>query len=147
MKLQWLTTRDNVEDIVSQIQPEKWGADNDMASYNQDSLRTCLENNGHILIAFEDEKIVGCVLGYLLAHPGGDDSFYVHELDVHPSHRGRHIAREMMMEVFSRANNLGAKEVWVATEHDNQPAIALYTSLNPNEVATGPVYAYTMPHQ
>ena len=133
---------DDLQDICAQMQPEKWGKDNEMSSFNPEGLRKFLENNGVLLLAYEGEKIVGDAMCYVMYHPSGEDHFYIHELDTHPDHRRQGIGEALIREALSIAKEMGMYEAWVGTEHDNEPAKALYQKLGPYEVDNGPTYSY-----
>lgn len=134
---------DDLEAICAQIQPDLWGKDNEMTSYSPDSLRKYLENDDNVLLlAYDDEKIAGIALCYILRHPAGDDSLYVHELDTHPDYRRRGVSTELMTHLMEKAKGGGLKELWVSTETTNTIADAFYRKLNPYEIEPSFVYAY-----
>lgn len=134
---------DDLDAICAQIQPDLWGKDNEMTSYQVANLKKFLQQNGILLLAYSAEKIVGIALCYDLPHPATTDhSFYVHELDTHPDFRQRGIATRLMAEASRVAKELGATEVWLGTETDNDPANALYKKLGPYEIEQSVTYAY-----
>lgn len=143
MKASVVSLKDNLEAICEQMQPGEWGKDNEMTSYQSDRLRKYLEDDKHILLLAKDgEKIAGAALCYILPHPAGEDSLYVHELDTHPDYRRQGVATKMMQELQRIAKEKGLKEVWLGTETTNDAANAFYKSLNPTEIEPSIIYAY-----
>jgi ribosomal protein S18 acetylase RimI-like enzyme len=128
--------------ICAQMQPDLWGKDNEMTSYQPESLKKFLGQNGILLLAYSDDKIAGALLAYKLAHPDGDDHLYVHELDTHPDFRRQGVGTQLVQEAFKLAKELSLDEVWLGTEHDNEAAKALYQKLGPTEIEHGPTYSY-----
>ena len=128
--------------ICRQMQPNKWGNDNEMTSYQPDMLRAFLDANGLLLMARDGQKIAGTALCYIMPHPAGEDSLYVHELDTHPVYRRQGVATQLMNELKKIAKQKNLMEVWVGTEQSNKPADAFYKSLNPSEIEPSFIYAY-----
>lgn len=96
----------------------------------------------YYLIASIGDEIVGAIHGYKLLHPTGVTYMYIDEVDTMANHRRKGIARTMMRSVFELAKNWGCSEAWLGTEHDNEPAKALYEGLEPHETEHGPIYSY-----
>jgi ribosomal protein S18 acetylase RimI-like enzyme len=142
MILELLTTGDNVEAVCAQMQPDLWGKDNEMTSYQPDKLKAYLQAGGVLILAKDGEKIAGAALCYLLPHPAGDDSLYVHELDTHPDYRRQNVATKLMQEAQKIAKEKNCTEVWVGTEATNTAADTFYRSLDPYEIEPSVIYAY-----
>jgi ribosomal protein S18 acetylase RimI-like enzyme/ADP-ribose pyrophosphatase YjhB (NUDIX family) len=112
-------------------------------SFTAESLRTFLSDPGRFyLIATIGSRIAGAVHGYLLVHPTGIKYLYIDEVDTVAEFRRQGVATTLLKDAFNHARILGASEVWVGTEADNEPAKKLYLSLNPSEVVDGPIYTY-----
>lgn len=94
------------------------------------------------LIASMDGELAGAVHGYALLHPTGVTYLYVDEVDTIKQYRRQGVAKAMMEEVFRMAKEMDASEVWLGTEHDNEPAKALYLNLGPTEIENGPIYSW-----
>jgi len=136
-------TNDDLQAICEQMQPEAWGKDNEMTSYRPDKLKKYLESeNTLLLLAKDGEKIVGAVLCYILPHPAGEDTLYVHEFDTHPDYRRQGIGTKMIHELQKIAKEKGLSEAWLATETDNIAANSFYKSLYPTETEPSVTYAY-----
>lgn len=134
---------DDLELICSQMQPNNWAADNEMTSYQPEHLRRFLDDENNILVlAYDDDKIAGALLGFVLAHPDGNDTLYVHELDTHPDFRRHGIAKMLMNRAnkIARAKNLD--EVWLGADQDNPGANEFYKTLNPSEIEPTITYTY-----
>lgn len=96
------------------------------------------------LLAYYGDEIAGAVHGYTLLHPTGIIYFYVDEVDTLAGHRRRGVATALMREAFVVARALGARELWLGTEHDNAGAIAFYTGLKPDETENGSIYTWKL---
>lgn len=132
---------DDLTAICAQMQPETWGKDNQMTSYQPDKLAKYLESGGILLLAYDGESIAGAAICYELLHPAGEDSLYVHELDTHPDYRHQGVATKLMLEAIKLANGRQLTEVWVGTETENI-ANDFYKTLNPYEVEPSVIYSY-----
>jgi ribosomal protein S18 acetylase RimI-like enzyme len=142
LTLVMITLSDNLENICAQMQPDLWGKDNEMTSYQPENLNKFLKCGGLLLLAKDDEKIAGAALCYELPHPAGEHSLYVHELDTHPHYRRQGVATALMNELNKIAAHRGLTEVWLGTETDNDAANAFYKSLHPYEIEPSIIYAY-----
>lgn len=109
------------------------------------SLQKFLEDpdNFYLLATIEGE-LAGAVHGYKLLHPTGAAYLYIDEVDTVKRFRRQGVARAMLNEAFRIGRELGCMEVWLGTEHDNEPAKALYDGLGPNEVENGPIYTWKL---
>ena len=133
---------DNLSAICAQMQPEAWGNDNEMTSYQPQLLERFLEAGHVLLLAYRGDQIVGAAIAHELLHPAGEHSLYVHELDTHPNYRRQGIATLLMSELTKFAKDKGLTEVWLGTESENQAANALYKRLDPYEIEPSVIYAY-----
>jgi ribosomal protein S18 acetylase RimI-like enzyme len=91
-------------------------------------LATYLATPGHhLVVALDGGEVVGQAAAMLHRHPDERPvELYVDELGVAPSHRRRGIARLLLDELFALGRELGCREAWVGTEHDNTAATTLY---------------------
>ena len=114
-------------------------------TFSADSLAQFLRLSPNFYaIARVDGKLAGAIHGYLLQHPTGVKYLYIDEVDTIKEFRRRGVARAMMLEAFKIGRELGAAEAWLGTEHDNEPAKALYISLHPSETENGPIYTFKL---
>lgn len=141
-----ISPEDDMTAICEQMQPDLWGKDNEMTSYQEAALRKYLEDDKHILLlAYEGEKVAGAALCYELPHPDGKQhSLYVHELDTHPDHRSQGVSTSLMQELFKIAHERSLQEVWLGTETDNDVANAFYRNLKPTAIEPSIIYAWTV---
>jgi ribosomal protein S18 acetylase RimI-like enzyme len=63
----------------------------------------------------------------------------LYEIGVHPNYRRRGIGKALIEEVKKWAKEVGADNVWVLTEKDNQAAMAMYKSTGGIEEAPGTI--------
>jgi ribosomal protein S18 acetylase RimI-like enzyme len=142
-ELKLVNIRDDLDMVCAQMQPGLWGKDNEMTSYQPVHLKKFLENDQNLLLlAYDSDRIAGAALCYILPHPAGDHSLYVHELDTHPDYRRQGVATKLMQELFKIAKDRRLKEVWVGTETTNGVADAFYKSLMPYEIEPSIIYSY-----
>lgn len=130
---------------LAQIAAELNAGDNEISvkTFTEASLREFLSDaNRFYLIATIDGEIAGALHGYNNVHPAGVNYLYVDEVDTIKKFRRRGVATAMMKEALMIARDYGADELWLGTEHDNEPAKALYLGLNPTEIENGPIYSY-----
>lgn len=133
----------DIDAVCAQMQSDLWGKDNEITSYQPETLKKFLEQKGVLLLAYDRDKIAGAAICYDLPHPAeADHSFYVHELDTHPDYRRQGVGEMLMKEAMRLAKLCGAKELWVGTETDNDPANALYKKLKAYEIEQAVIYSY-----
>jgi ribosomal protein S18 acetylase RimI-like enzyme len=82
----------------------------------------------HLLLAFDDEQPIGFVSGVETTHPDKGTEMFLYELSVHPDHRKRGIGRALVEDLGRLAREVGCYDMWVATEPDNESALATYRS-------------------
>jgi ribosomal protein S18 acetylase RimI-like enzyme len=97
-------------------------------------LDAYLRSPGHIMVlAFEDELVVGQCTGVVHRHPDKPTELYVDELGTASTHRRMGIGRRLLDALFAWGRELGCEEAWLGTELDNDAANALYRSVPPIE--------------
>ncbi len=92
------------------------------------ALAEFLANPGHYLVlAMEEEKVVGSLYGYALRHPyRREPQFFLYGIDVRPEYRNQKIGSALVDQFITEAKLAGAFEVWVLTNESNKPAMAMY---------------------
>jgi len=116
-----------------------------LKSFSESSLKDFLSDPERVyLIATIDGYIAGAVHGYALHHPTGVKYLYIDEVDTMEGYRRRGVAGQMMAEAFKIGRELDCDEAWLGTEHDNEPAKALYLGLKPTEIENGPIYTWKL---
>jgi aminoglycoside 6'-N-acetyltransferase I len=114
-------------------------------AFTADTLKEFLsDRHNFYLLALSNGAIAGAVHGYLQVHPAGPKYLYIDEVDTMEPFRRHGVASAMLEETFAIGRELGASEAWVGTEHDNEPAKALYLKFHPYETENGPIYTYRL---
>ncbi len=88
------------------------------------------EANHIMVVARSDERVIGQVLGVIGRHPDKPTELYIDDMAVSEPFQRKGIATKMLKKVFAVGASIGCKEIWVATEPDNEAAKACYNSLN-----------------
>lgn len=92
-----------------------------------DALRAFLASPAHhIAIALEDKSIVGMVSANEYLHPDKPTQVWINEVAVAPTHRRRAIGKRLLDAMLRHLRERGFDRAWLATEHDNSPARALF---------------------
>lgn len=81
-----------------------------------------------LLVAVDDEDVLGWVYGHELIHPGGERTMLLYALDVAEAARRRGVGTELVRAFVQHAEDRRSTEVWVLTEVDNDAAFATYRS-------------------
>ncbi len=83
----------------------------------------------HLLVAFGDgEAPIGFVTGVETTHPDKGTEMFLYELAVREDHRRRGIGKALVEALAELARERGCYGMWVATELDNDAALATYRS-------------------
>jgi len=83
----------------------------------------------HIVVAIDGGVVVGFASGVDYVHPDKPREFWINEVGVAPTRRGRGLGKSVLRTLLDRARALGCREAWVLTETDNEAANALYVTL------------------
>ena len=88
-------------------------------------MRTCLQNGGRAVGAFEDGVLIG--FAWILAEPFGSLSRYVNLDMMHTSHerRGYGVGRRMFDAICDQARELGAEKLYISS-HSAEDTMAFY---------------------
>lgn len=82
---------------------------------------------GHLMIlAIEDEVVVGQCAAVIHRHPDKPSELYVDEVGTAATHRRLGIATRLVEAMFGWGRELGCREAWLGTELDNVEANGLY---------------------
>jgi diamine N-acetyltransferase len=133
----------DLEEIAAQLN----AADSEISvkDFSAAAFRAFLRDESRVyLLAYRGGEIAGAVHGYSLLHPSGVSYFYIDEVDTIVEHRRHGVATALMHEAFAVARDLGAKELWLGTEHDNPGAIAFYACFKPDETDHGAIYTWKL---
>jgi ribosomal protein S18 acetylase RimI-like enzyme len=86
-----------------------------------------LGREGHdLLLATIDGVDVGFVTGVETTHPDKGTEMFLYELSVTADYRRRGIGRSLVAALADLAAERGCYGMWVATEADNEAALATY---------------------
>ena len=91
--------------------------------------------NHHLCIAYVDEEPAGFVSGVEITHPDKGTEMLLYELGVDDDFRRQGIGRRSPSALRDLALSRGCTGVWVPVDDDNEPAIGMYRSLEPDEEA------------
>ena len=136
-----VTLTDDLDSIVAEINAAEWDEDNAISPYDGDSLRAYLERQDSVFVAChetggEAPVLMGMASGRIEMKPYQRELWlYVDEVDVCVNQRQKGAGKQIMKFLIDLAERRGCDEVWLGTEFDNEPAIALYRSLDPDDVA------------
>jgi ribosomal protein S18 acetylase RimI-like enzyme len=84
--------------------------------------------NTTMLIAADDNRVVGFAYGHELVHPDGERTMSLYSLGVAESHRRQGVGRQLVELFIEDARERNCTEVWVLTSDDNAAGSATYTS-------------------
>jgi ribosomal protein S18 acetylase RimI-like enzyme len=84
------------------------------------------EPTHHLFLAFDAEVPVGFVSGVETTHPDKGTEMFLYELGVDEGHRRRGVATALVEALAGLARERGCYGMWVATEPDNEAALATY---------------------
>jgi len=83
----------------------------------------------HIVVAIEDNVVVGMVTAVDYIHPDKKPQLWINEVGVAPTHQRRGIARRMLETMLAHGRTLGCTEAWVGTDDKNIAARTLYENV------------------
>jgi putative acetyltransferase len=104
-----------------------------------DPKGTLLDAGGKILFAVVDNQCVGCCALRRI----GEAEFEVAKMAVTAAFQGAGIGRKLLQAVIEKGREIGARRLYLETNHTLKPAIHLYESLgfrhlSPEEIVPSP---------
>jgi putative acetyltransferase len=102
-----------------------------------DPVGTILHPGGQILFAEMGGKLVGCCA----LVPIADREFEVAKMAVDPEFQGKGIGRSLLRAVVDAGREMGARRLYLETNHQLGPAIHLYEELGFRHVPAQRVHA------
>jgi GNAT superfamily N-acetyltransferase len=81
-----------------------------------------------IWVAEVEGELAGFAYAHVLQRIDGDTSVFLYELDVDERFRRRGLGRALVEEARALGERIGAKEMWVETSYDNEPARRTYAA-------------------
>ncbi|WP_417523063.1 GNAT family N-acetyltransferase [Marinovum sp.] len=99
-----------------------------------DQALAFLQDPGHVIVAaIAGGDILSFASGTVLLHPDKPPAFFVNEVGTRESHRRQGLARMVTRTLIAHVRGIGCRGVWLGTEPDNAPALALYRKLRGEE--------------
>lgn len=83
----------------------------------------------HLAVAIDHGFVVGFASGINYVHPDKRPEFWVNEVSVAQTHRGRGVGKALLSALFDVGRGVGCERAWVLADKENTPAIRLYSSL------------------
>ena len=151
ISVQRITSDHDLDRLVTEINQASWDETNDMTDYDVAGLAAHLDRQDTVFVACHrvdgpNRRLLGIASGRLELKPYGNERWlYVDEVDVAADQRRKGVGRAIMNRLFDIAEAAGCVEVWLGTETDNDPANALYVSLDPTERESFVGYAWEIP--
>jgi ribosomal protein S18 acetylase RimI-like enzyme len=90
--------------------------------------RFLADERHHLLLAYEDGRVVGFVSGVELTHPDKGTEMLLYELAVDEAHRRCGIGRSLVRSLGELADERGCYGMFVLTDDENEAALATYAS-------------------
>jgi ribosomal protein S18 acetylase RimI-like enzyme len=86
-----------------------------------------------LAVAVQAGTVVGMASGIVYVHPDKPRQLFINEVGVAEGVRRQGIGQRLVQALLAEARKRGCTEAWVATEEHNEPARALYESLQGKE--------------
>ncbi len=100
----------------------------------------------HLVVALEDELVVGMCSSVHYVHPDKPAELWINEVGVAETHKRQGIGRQLMEAMLEIGRRLGIAQAWVLTERSNLAATALYASVPGSQPPEDCVlYAFDIP--
>lgn len=80
----------------------------------------------HLAIAYVEDVPAGFVSGMEIADPTAAREMLLYELGVEEAFQRRGIGKALVAALRDRATELGCRNMWVLTDHDNVAALGAY---------------------
>jgi ribosomal protein S18 acetylase RimI-like enzyme len=82
----------------------------------------------HLLLAIEEDSVVGFVSGVEMTHPDKGTEMFLYELAVDAPVRNRGVGRSLVTALADLARERGCYGMWVLTDDGNPAALRAYTA-------------------
>ncbi len=139
---------DDLATIVAEINGATWDEGNEISAYDVESLAAYLDRQDTMFVTCHDlssapRTLLGIASARVELKPYGNERWlYIDEVDVRPDRRRMGAGTAIMRTLIDMAREHGCKLVWLGAESGNVPAMALYRSLGPDDVARFVGYTY-----
>ena len=99
-----------------------------------DYVAAVLASPDHVMmLALAQGQVVGMGSAVFYYHPDKPRNMWINEVGTAEAWRRRGVATKIMQALLRAADEAGCQGVWLATEHDNAPARALYRHMDARE--------------
>ncbi len=127
-ELRWMTAGD-----AAIVQEASYLFDDDVQpEWTATFLR---QSNHHLCIAYVDGEPAGFVSGVEITHPDKGTEMLLYELGVDDEFRRQGIGSSLAIALRELARTRGCTGMWVPTDDDNDAAMAMYRTTEPDEDA------------
>lgn len=93
-------------------------------------LAAYLRDPGHLMcVAMDGDLVIGQARAVIHRHPDRSDELYIDNLGVAVDYRRGGVATALIGELVRVGVERGCRDMWLGTEADNAPAIALFRRL------------------
>lgn len=100
------------------------------AAFSPDHLTAFLNHeDAYGFVAKEKENVIGFAYGYSLLRPDGRVMFYLHSIDILPSHQDKGYGTELLRYIKRFSKEMGCSEMFLITDKGNQRACHVYEKL------------------
>jgi ribosomal protein S18 acetylase RimI-like enzyme len=94
-----------------------------------DAVERFIRDEGHhLLLAVEQDSVVGFVTGVEMTHPDKGTEMFLYELAVAAAARNRGVGRALVREPADLARERGCYGMWVLTDDRNPAALRAYAA-------------------
>lgn len=87
-----------------------------------------------LILALAGDQAVGFCSATILRHPDKPPAMFINEVGVREAWQRQGIGKQVTQAMITLARTRGCQGIWLGTEADNLPALALYRSLRGDEV-------------
>lgn len=92
------------------------------------SVVECFEGSPEfcfVAVSPMQDKVIGFLLGHVMEKPNVEKRGYIEWVAIHPSHRRKGVATQLLNTFVQKASNMGILRLFADTQSDNLPAKAL----------------------
>jgi len=86
-----------------------------------------------MVVALQDEQVVGIASAVHYVHPDKPPELWVNEVGVTPSCRNQGIGKKLLAALLAHGQTVGCTEAWLGTEVSNVAARRLYAATGGKE--------------
>jgi GNAT superfamily N-acetyltransferase len=91
-----------------------------------ETRRFLSDDRHHLVLGYVQDRPAGFASAVEVFHPDKRSELFLNEIDVVEGERRRGVARALIEELKQIGRELGCVNMWVLTDEDNAPAMALY---------------------